>query len=151
MFISKKHIPRRTVLKGAGVTLALPLLDAMVPALTATARTVASPVRRLGFVYIPHGAVMSKWTPGEEGRITELSPSLKVLEGYQDQMIVPTNLEHRNAQGNGMDGNAEHTRSCRRCASETRRHAERQYFPTDALEFSLYGTWTGEHFYCGSG
>jgi hypothetical protein len=111
MIITKLYLPRRTFLRGLGATLALPLLDAMVPALSAAARTVANPVRRLGFIYIPHGAVMPKWTPAGEGRITELSPILRVLEGFQDQMIVPTNLEHRNAQGNGMDGNAEHTRS----------------------------------------
>jgi Protein of unknown function (DUF1552) len=111
MMITKLHLPRRTFLRGMGATLALPLLDAMVPALSATAATAANPVRRLGFIYIPHGAVMQKWTPGEEGRITELSPTLRALEGFQDQMIVPTNLEHRNAQGNGTDGNAEHTRS----------------------------------------
>src|SRR5438128_1670856 len=105
--VVKKALPRRTFLRGVGATLALPLLDAMVPALSAA----AAPVRRLGFVYIPHGAVMSKWTPAAEGRITDLSPTLRVLDGFQDQLVVPTNLEHRNAQGNGMDGNAEHTRS----------------------------------------
>src|SRR5262245_19517722 len=101
MIITKLYLPRRTFLRGLVATLALPLLDAMLPALSAAARTVANPVRRLGFIYISHGAVMPKWTPAEQGRITELSPILRVLDGFQDQMIVPTNLEHRNAQGNG--------------------------------------------------
>src|SRR5260221_652153 len=111
MFITKMSLPRRTFLRGVGATLGLPLLDAVVPALSAAARTGASPVRRLGFVSIPHGAVMQKWTPAAEGRIVELSPTLRVLEAFQDQMVVPTNLEHKNAQGNSLDGNAEHTRS----------------------------------------
>ena len=72
MFISKKHIPRRTFLRGAGVTMALPLLDAMVPAATAMARTAAHPRARAGFVYVPHGADMASWTPAAAGPL-ELS------------------------------------------------------------------------------
>ena len=63
MFITKKHLPRRTFLRGVGVTLALPLLDAMIPARTLLAQTAAKPLPRLGFVYVPHGAIMDKWTP----------------------------------------------------------------------------------------
>ena len=63
MIITKKHLNRRTFLRGIGVTVALPLLDAMVPALTAAARTAAKPVRRLGFVYVPNGMNMDLWTP----------------------------------------------------------------------------------------
>ena len=117
MIITKKHLPRRTFLRGAGATVALPLLDSMVPALSAMARTSANPVRRLGFIYFPHGSVswakgaQNTWTPpGEPGPLT-LSPILQPLAAVQDQLIVLTNLEHRNAQGNGTDGNAEHTRS----------------------------------------
>ena len=65
MIITKKALPRRTFLRGMGTTLALPLLDAMVPSMTALAATAARPVRRLGFVYIPMGAHMPKWTPRE--------------------------------------------------------------------------------------
>ena len=77
MFLTKKQLPRRTFLRGMGTSLALPLLDAMVPALTAQAATAAKPVRRLGFVYMPMGAPMASWTPKGAGKLTELSPSLR--------------------------------------------------------------------------
>ncbi len=67
MFITKKHFSRRTVLRGLGVGLGLPLLDAMIPAATALANTAAAPKPRLGFIYFPHGAVMDKWTPKADG------------------------------------------------------------------------------------
>ena len=67
MFLSKKHIPRRAVLKGAGVTLALPFLDAMIPANTAWAETAAKPVKRFAFIGLPHGAIMDHWSPKETG------------------------------------------------------------------------------------
>ena len=117
MIITKRCLPRRTFLRGMGATVALPLLDSMVPALTAMAKTSADPVRRLGFVYFPHGSVswapgeQNQWTPPGDGGSFELSPILKPLASVKDQMIVLTNLEHQNAQGNGTDGNAEHTRS----------------------------------------
>ena len=63
MFITKKHLTRRTVLRGVGTALALPLLDAMIPARTALAQTAANPTPHLGFIYFPHGAVMDQWTP----------------------------------------------------------------------------------------
>ncbi|MCY4076692.1 MAG: DUF1552 domain-containing protein [Acidobacteria bacterium] len=117
MIITKKHLARRTFLRGVGATLALPLLDAMVPALSAAARTAANPVRRLGFIYFPHGSVSwadgsaNRWTPPGGGGPLELSPILQRLAPVKDQTLVLTNMEHRNAQGNGTDGNAEHTRS----------------------------------------
>ena len=67
-FITRKHLSRRTVLRGVGVALALPLLDAMIPAATALAKTAAAPKPRLGFIYFPHGAVMEQWTPTTTGR-----------------------------------------------------------------------------------
>ena len=79
-FITKKHLSRRTILKGVGATLALPLLDSMIPALTAQTKTAAAPLQRLGFVYIPHGAVMDKFTPVATGSDFEFSPVLKPLE-----------------------------------------------------------------------
>lgn len=93
MFITKKSLPRRTLLRGAGVALALPLLDAMAPALTALARSAANPVRRLGFVYVPFGAPLGSWVPATEGRIAELPGPLKPLEPFRDHLIVPTGLE----------------------------------------------------------
>jgi len=97
VIITKKALPRRTFLRGMGTTLALPLLDAMVPSMTALAATAAKPVRRLGFVYIPMGAHMPRWTPAGEGKLGELSPILKPLAKVADQLTVVTNLELKNA------------------------------------------------------
>ncbi len=106
MIISKKSLNRRTILRGVGAGLALPLLDAMVPALTAMAATPASPVRRLGFVYIPMGATISAWTPSETGRLTKLSPTLNSLTPYLDQLTVISNLELKNAYSPGNHATA---------------------------------------------
>jgi hypothetical protein len=76
MFITKKHISRRTVLRGAGAAIALPLLDAMIPAATALAQTAAKPTPRMGFVYFPHGAIMKAWSPLETGTAYTPSPIL---------------------------------------------------------------------------
>src|SRR4029453_12985595 len=92
MFLTKRHLSRRTVLRGAGVTLALPLLDAMIPAATALAQTAAVPRMRMGFFYIPHGAIMGntshgpamdKWTPRGSGADFTLSPILAPLEPHK--------------------------------------------------------------------
>jgi hypothetical protein len=100
MMISKMALPRRTFLRGMGATLALPLLDAMIPAASALAQTAAASTRRLGFVYIPHGAPAAAWTPpGDSGPITAFSPSLKPLEPFRDHTVVLTNLELALAQG----------------------------------------------------
>jgi hypothetical protein len=97
MFVTKKHLPRRTFLKGVGVSIALPLLDSMIPARTLMAQTAARPLPRLGFVYIPHGAIMDKWTPAAEGAGFEFTPILKPLEAYRDRLNVVTGLGHRAA------------------------------------------------------
>src|SRR5438445_3282098 len=97
MIVTKKALPRRTFLRGIGATLALPLLDAMVPSMTALAATPANPVRRLGFVYIPMGSNIAEWTPPGAGSLTELSSSLRSLAPFVDQLTVLTNLELRNA------------------------------------------------------
>ncbi|MEO2195021.1 MAG: DUF1552 domain-containing protein, partial [bacterium] len=110
MIIRKLAIPRRTFLRGAGATVALPLLDAMVPALSAQSTTAAAPVRRLGFVYIPNGAVMQQWTPAETGSGFALSPILQPLAPYKDQLTVVTGLAHGQAEPLG-DGNGEHSRA----------------------------------------
>jgi hypothetical protein len=101
MIVTKIALPRRTFLRGLGAAVALPLLDAMVPALTAAAQTAARPVRRLGFVYLPMGMNPLPWTPAEVGRLTELSPSLAPLAPFLDQLTVITNLELRNANTTG--------------------------------------------------
>src|SRR2546428_12207984 len=97
MIITKKHLRRRTFLRGMGATLALPLLDAMVPARTLLARTAANPASRLGFVYLPHGAIMDKWTPAAEGAGFEFTPILKPPEPFRDHLDVVSGLGHRAA------------------------------------------------------
>jgi hypothetical protein len=106
MFITNKTLPRRTLLKGLGATLTLPVLDAMVPALSARAQTAAAPIRRLAYVYIPMGMNATAWTPAVEGRISELSPSLAPLMPHLDQVTVVTNLEIRNAYTTGNHASA---------------------------------------------
>ena len=99
MFVSRKYLSRRTVLRGSGAALALPLLDAMIPALTAEDRTSAGSqnLRRLGFVYIPMGCDHSRWTPPATADLTTLSPILKSLESVKDKVSVVSGLELRNA------------------------------------------------------
>lgn len=97
MFITRKHISRRTVLRGAGVGLALPLLDAMIPAGTALAATAAAPRARMAFVYFPHGAVMDKWTPTKEGADFDLPPILAPLKPFQQHLTVISGMENKSA------------------------------------------------------
>ena len=94
MIITKQALPRRTVLRGLGAAIALPLLDGMVPALTALAQTPARSKPRLGIVYVPHGAVMNNWTPASEGAGFALSPILEPLAGFRDHLSVLTGLDH---------------------------------------------------------
>jgi hypothetical protein len=110
MFLTKKHLSRRTVLKGAGVTLALPLLDAMIPAATALAQTAAAPKMRMGFFYIPHGAIMGntvhgpqmdRWTPAGAGADFTLSPILASLEPHKKYVTSFGNLQN-NAMVGGV-------------------------------------------------
>src|SRR4051812_23649978 len=97
MFITKKSLPRRTFLKGVGVTLALPLLDSMIPARTLLAQTAAAAKTRLGFIYVPHGAIMDKWTPATEGAGFEFTPILKPLEDFRSHLNIVSGLGHRAA------------------------------------------------------
>src|SRR3954447_6491175 len=96
MIITRKAIPRRTFLRGMGVTLALPLLDAMIPAATALARTPANPVRRLGFVFMPMGCDITRWTP-PGATLDELSPILSSLAPVREHVTAISNLELQNA------------------------------------------------------
>lgn len=93
MILTKKALSRRTVLRGVGSAVALPLLDAMIPAATATARTAARPVKRLGFVFMPMGCDLSRWTPGSEKTLDQLSPILGSLAPVRDQVNILSNLE----------------------------------------------------------
>ena len=97
MMITKKAIPRRTMLRGVGATLALPLLDGMVPALTAMAKTPARRVARFCAVYVPNGIIMKDWTPAAEGSAFELSPTLKPLEAHRRQLLVLSGLDNTGA------------------------------------------------------
>ncbi|MBA3312735.1 MAG: DUF1552 domain-containing protein [Planctomycetota bacterium] len=99
MFITKKHLPRRTFLRGMGAAFALPLLDAMIPSMTALADTPASPtrLRRLGFVYMPMGCDITRWTPPGEDSLDELSPTLSPLAAVRENVSIISNLELRNA------------------------------------------------------
>jgi uncharacterized protein DUF1552 len=90
MFITKLSLPRRTFLRGVGAALGLPLLESMMPALTALAKTAPKP--RLGFVYIPHGVIMDEWTPKSAGAGFEFTPILKPLEPFRQAMTVVSNL-----------------------------------------------------------
>ena len=92
MIITKKAIPRRTVLRGLGATVALPLLDGMVPALSALSKTAAKPVVRFGAVYVPNGMVMENWTPAVEGNKFALTPILQPLAPFRDQLLVLSGL-----------------------------------------------------------
>ena len=96
-FTTRRSLPRRTFLRGMGATLALPLLDAMVPAATAAAKTLATPVRRLGYVFMPMGADITRWTPPGGDKLDELSPILSSLAPVKQHVSVVSNLEIKNA------------------------------------------------------
>jgi hypothetical protein len=111
MFISKKSLARRTFLRSAGATLALPLLESMMPAATVLAKTSGAPQRRLGFVYIPHGVIMDDWTPQGTAAGFDLPPILKPLEAFRDSLVVisnltapPSNGSHATASGGWLTG-----------------------------------------------
>jgi hypothetical protein len=109
MMIFQKRIPRRTFLRGVGATLALPLLDGMIPAFAAPLET-ARPLR-LCFVYVPNGIIMDKWTPKEEGAAFQLTPILQPLAPFRDRMLVLSGLAHNNAEAQAGEGAGDHARA----------------------------------------
>src|SRR5580693_5244948 len=109
MFVTKKAISRRTVLRGAGTAIALPLLDSMLPAFAPAAST--KPVRRFGVVYHPNGVIYDQWLPTGDGTEFELSPTLKGLEPFKNQLTVVTGLFCDPAEALG-DGGGDHSRAC---------------------------------------
>ena len=109
MIITKKTLPRRAFLRGAGAVLALPMLDAMTPALSGVSGRAAKPIRRLGWVYVPNGMVMNSWTPSASTAL-ELSTTLSPLAPYREHMVVASGLAQPQAEALG-DGNGEHTRA----------------------------------------
>ena len=109
MIVVKKAIPRRTVLRGLGAAVALPLLDSMVPSLTAIAKTAARPIKRFGVVYVPNGVVIERWTPVAEGAAFEFSQVLKPLEPFRKHLLVLSGLT-QNANGETSRSGAVHGR-----------------------------------------
>jgi hypothetical protein len=99
-------VSRRAVLRGMGATLALPLLDAMIPAGTALAQTAAKASPHLGFIYFPHGAIMNEWTPATEGTGFEMSPILKPLEPFRKQLTIISGLGNKAADGSSVHATA---------------------------------------------
>src|SRR5262249_47726326 len=110
MFISKKHLSRRTFLHGVGVTVALPFLESMVPAGTALAQTAARGKTRFGAIYVPHGATMDKWTPAADGSNFDLTEILQPLKPFQKQVNIVSDLSHPQAYGGGS-ATSNHNRS----------------------------------------
>ena len=101
MFVTKSALPRRTFLRGAGTVLALPLLDAMVPALTPIAKTAAAPVVRMGFIYRPNGFIRQFWTPDTVGANPDFKRSLKALEPFRDRTLIVSGLANLEAEAKG--------------------------------------------------
>src|ERR1700684_2288092 len=110
-YITKKHLSRRTMLRGLGVSGALPLLDSMVPAQTPLAKTAANAKSRLSCIYVPHGATMYKWTPTAEGSDFAFTETLSPLEKLRDRVCIVSDLAHPAAGGAGSDAGADHARS----------------------------------------
>ncbi len=110
MIVTRNALSRRTLLRGAGIALGLPLLDAMVPALTAARNSAAKPVCRMGVVYVPNGIIMDRWTPATEGAGFELTPILSPLAPFKNQLLVMSGLAHHNGNPLG-DGPGDHARA----------------------------------------
>jgi hypothetical protein len=110
MFITKGALPRRTFLRGMGVTIALPWLESMLPAATPFAQAAATPRTRLGCIYMPHGATMDKWTPAADGSNFEMSEILQPLSPFRDRVNIISDLSHPQAYGGGS-ATANHNRS----------------------------------------
>ena len=109
--ITKRSLSRRTILRGLGATIALPVLDGMIPALTAAAKTAAKPVRRLGCIYVPNGVEMRMWTPKTEGAGYALSPILEPLKPFYEQTMVLSGLADRVAVPQPGEGIGDHARA----------------------------------------
>src|SRR5262245_26809575 len=109
MIVTRKHLHRRTFLKGMGAVVALPVLDAMTPAFASTLRTAKAPLR-LAFTYVPNGIVMADWTPKGDGAGFEYSRILKPLEKFRDDTVVMSGLAQRNGNALG-DGPGDHARA----------------------------------------
>jgi hypothetical protein len=124
-FITKKHLSRRTVLQGLGVTLALPMLESMIPAATVFGQTVAAANRtRFAGIYFPHGVIQANWTPEKEGAGYAITPILEPLKPYYDQVTVVSNLKHALAYGSGATANHNRAASTFLSAAEAKTGAQ---------------------------
>ena len=135
MIITRKAVPRRTLLRGVGATLALPLLDGMVPALSALGRTAAAPTRRLGVVYVPNGVEEAQWRPATEGAGFDFTPTLKPLEPFRDRLLAISGLENTAARPGPGELAGQHSRPA--AAFLTGVHAKRTTGSALALGISL--------------
>ena len=111
MIITKTYLPRRTFLRGIGAAVALPLLDGMIPALTALSATAARPVRRLGVVYVPNGVFMGHWTPAGGATGFDFTPILEPLGPFRDDMLVLTGLSNKQGDAWPGEGAGDHARA----------------------------------------
>ena len=111
MIITKTHLPRRTFLRGVGATLALPLLDGMVPALSPLRASAAAPIKRLGVVYVPNGIVMNQWTPDATGSGFEMKPVMRPLEPFRDRLTVLSGLANKHGDALPGEGAGDHARA----------------------------------------
>ncbi len=111
MIITKTHLARRTFLRGVGATLALPLLDGMVPALSPIRASAAAPVKRLGVVYVPNGIVMNQWTPDTTGSGFEMKPVMQPFEPFRDRLTVLSGLDNKNGDALPGEGAGDHARA----------------------------------------
>src|ERR1700704_6828981 len=128
MFLTRKHIPRRTFLRGAGVTLALPLLESMVLALTPTRLTAAAPIRRFVGIWHPHGAAPGYWSPLQEGRDFEFSFITKPLEPFRNRVVLISGLDLPEAMGTTDEPGGDHARAAALLAgARPRRRTEGPY------------------------
>ena len=109
MFLTRKHLSRRTVLKSAGASIALPLLDAMIPAGTALAQTAAAPATRLGFIYFPHGALRNEWEPPTTGRNAKYPFILEPLEPVREYVTIVSGLRNKAGEGGVPHGITQET------------------------------------------
>ncbi|MGE3511546.1 MAG: DUF1552 domain-containing protein, partial [Vicinamibacterales bacterium] len=111
MIITKKHLSRRSILRGFGASLALPLLDGMVPALSALAKTPAAGARRMAVIYTPNGMMMPNWTPRGEGRDFTFSPILEQLTPFRENLVVISGLADKYGWPQGDEGTGDHARA----------------------------------------
>ena len=128
MIITKKALPRRALLQGVGASLALPLLDAMIPAMTALAATPAKTTQRLGYIYVPMGSNQAQWTPAETGKLSRLSPTLHSLSPFLDQVTVISNLENKPgySTGNHATSNSSYLSCAKAKLTDTAEQAKRK-------------------------